>query len=69
MESKDLLCERCTHREVCSYKKIYIEAQKSVNNVNVISDDSFIRLKDITWIRPVTLQCIHYEIDNQIIAR
>lgn len=63
---KETLCTNCSHREVCSFKDQFLEAQKAVDNIEVsrpsaeINSISLIRLSNISWIKPVELVCKHY---------
>lgn len=36
MESNTLLCDRCMHREVCSLKRLYTEAQETIERINIV---------------------------------
>lgn len=63
---RETLCTHCVHREVCSNKEEFLSAMQAVNEVSVglPSKDqnigSYINLRDIKWIKPVELVCIHY---------
>lgn len=63
---RETLCTQCSHREVCSNKEEFLSAMQAVNEVSVglPSKDpnigSYINLRDIKWIKPVELVCIHY---------
>lgn len=64
---KETLCASCTHREVCSLKETYLEAQQAVDTLTFeVSagkgnrDLRLWRLRDIPWISPVELRCKHY---------
>lgn len=58
--------EFCGHREVCSLKTEFLEAQKAIDEVYVSRpcEDgkkvSMIRVRDIKHIEPVELRCKHY---------
>ena len=63
---KETQCTRCEHREVCSLKTEFLEAQKAIDEVYVSRpcEDgkkvSMIRVRDIKHIEPVELRCKHY---------
>lgn len=63
---KETQCTRCGHREVCSLKTEFLEAQKAIDEVYVSRpcEDgkkvSMIRVRDIKHIEPVELRCKHY---------
>lgn len=59
-------CGTCVHREVCSLKKEFEYVQECVDRVSInLTDDTngHMRtkyLKDISYIEPIRLRCIHY---------
>lgn len=58
---KETLCTRCSHGLVCGLKEQYLNAQMAVDRVEVSLDDrSVIDLRNIKWIKPVELTCIHF---------
>ena len=63
---KETQCTRCGHREVCSLKTEFLEAQKAIDEVYVSRpcEDGkkvgMIRIRDIKYIEPVELRCKHY---------
>lgn len=60
---EETLCTTCSHREVCSKKEDYLSAVKAVKGIMVsLGDRKAIYLKDMNWIRPVRLECIHYDV-------
>lgn len=71
-EVKETKCTRCGHREVCSLKAEFLEAQKEINEVYISrhcedgKKASMIRISDIKYIEPVELQCKHY-IPNTVV--
>lgn len=64
-------CTSCSHREVCSFKDEFLSAMKAVNEVLVglpSKDPTVactIKLREITWIKPVELTCNHYKKKNE----
>lgn len=69
-------CAECTHKEVCSLKEQFTAAQTAVNQVTVslpAEPDSnrheLIRLRDIKWIKPVDLVCIHFTKGEKFVYR
>lgn len=73
--TKETLCTRCIHREVCSLKIEFLEAQKTVDDVYISRpcDDGkkvgMIHLRDIKYIKPVELMCVHYEKKKEVTIR
>lgn len=63
---KETQCTRCGHREVCSLKTEFLEAQNAIDEVYVSRpcEDGkkvvMIRIRDIKYIEPVELRCKHY---------
>lgn len=58
---KETLCSHCDHLQVCSLKKEFIAAQQAVDNVCVsLGDRTMKDLRNFDWIKPVTLECIHF---------
>lgn len=59
--TKETQCSHCNHLQVCSFKTQFLAAQKAVDKVTVgTGDRSFINLRDISWIRPVSLECSYF---------
>ncbi len=61
-------CADCAHKEVCSLKEKFKAAQTAVDRVTVSLPEkpdsnghAFIHLRDIKWIKPVDLVCIHFD--------
>lgn len=63
---KETQCTRCGHREVCSLKTEFLEAQKAIDEVYISRpcEDGkkvgMIRIRDIKYIEPVELCCKHF---------
>lgn len=58
---KETQCTHCNHLQVCSFKAQFLAAQKAIDEVTVgTGDRSFINLRDISWIRPVSLECSYF---------
>lgn len=59
---KETQCSHCDHLQVCSYKEQFLAAQKAVDEVHVQIGDSVAKkpLSSFEWIRPVSLECIHF---------
>lgn len=58
---KETICSGCAHLQVCSLRNDMLSAISSVDNVTVsLGDNKYAMLRDIPWIKPVNLQCIHY---------
>lgn len=59
--AKESLCTRCAHREVCSLKEQFLIVQEAIDTVMIgFSDKSIVYIRDIPWIKPIELKCIHY---------
>ena len=58
---KETQCTRCGHREVCSLKTEFLEAQKAIDEVYVSRPcEDGKKVCDIKYIEPVELHCKHY---------
>jgi hypothetical protein len=63
---KETQCTHCVHREVCSLKTEFLEAQKAVDEAYVSRpcEDgkkvTTIRICNIKYIKPVELHCEYY---------
>lgn len=62
---KETMCTTCIHQDICSLKEKFLDAQKAVNGLVVydkLPDGKLgqIKLRDIGFIKPVELVCIHY---------
>lgn len=62
---KETMCTTCIHQDICSLKEKFLDAQKAVNGLVVydkLPDGKLgqIKLRDIGFIKPVELACIHY---------
>lgn len=62
---KETLCTKCEHREVCKYKKDYLNILKSVNDayVNFTTDDGKGAMKkviDYDFIGEIKVPCKYY---------
>lgn len=72
---KETQCTRCGHREVCSLKTEFLEAQKAIDEVYVSRpcEDGkkvgMIRIRDIKYIEPVELHCKHHIPDTGVNIR
>lgn len=59
---KETLCSQCDHLQVCSLKKDFIAAQQAVDNVCVsLGDRTMKDLRNFDWIKPVALECVHFD--------
>ena len=62
---KETMCTTCIHQDVCSLKEKFLDAQKAVDGLVVydkLPDGKLgqVKLRDIGFIKPVELACIHY---------
>ena len=62
---KETMCTTCIHQDVCSLKGKFLDAQKAVDGL-IVYDElptgllGQVKLRDIGFIKPVELECIHY---------
>ena len=62
---KETMCTTCIHQDVCSLKGKFLDAQKAVDGL-VVYDElptgllGQVKLRDIGFIKPVELECVHY---------
>ena len=62
---KATMCTTCIHQDICSVKKKFLDAQKAVDGL-IVYDElptgplGQVKLRDIGFIKPVELVCIHY---------
>lgn len=72
---KETQCTRCGHREVCSLKTEFLEAQKAIDEVYVSrpSEDGkttvITRIRDIKYIESIEFRCKHYIPDTGVNIR
>lgn len=58
---KETACTTCIHREVCSIKNEFLNAQREIDNLQITnSGGGVMRLCDISFIEPVNLKCRFY---------
>ena len=62
---KETMCTTCIHQDICSVKEKFLDAQKAVDGLVVydkLPDGKLgqVKLRDIGFIKPVELECIHY---------
>ena len=62
---RETMCAACIHQDVCSLKGKFLDAQKAVDGLVVydkLPDGKLgqVKLRDIGFIKPVELACIHY---------
>ena len=62
---KETMCTTCIHQDICSVKEKFLDAQKAVDGLVVydkLPDGKLgqVKLRDIGFIKPVELACIHY---------
>ena len=62
---KETMCTTCIHQDICSGKEKFLDAQKAVDGLVVydkLPDGKLgqVKLRDISFIKPVELACIHY---------
>lgn len=69
-------CAECTHKEVCSLKEQFKAAQTAVDQVIVSlptetdsTNHRSIHIRDIKWIKPVDLVCIHFAKAEEFVCR
>ena len=62
---KEIMCTTCIHQDICSVKEKFLDAQKAVDGLVVydkLPDGKLgqVKLRDIGFIKPVELACVHY---------
>lgn len=62
---KETMCTTCVHQDICSVKEKFLDAQKAVDGLvvyNKLPDGKTgqVKLRDIGFIKPVELACIHF---------
>ena len=62
---KETICATCIHQDICSVKEQFLDAQKAVDGLVVydkLPDGKLgqVKLRDIGFIKPVELECVHY---------
>lgn len=63
-------CDNCAHQKVCSLTEEFLNAQQAVNNVHVsLGERSMKNLRDFDWIKPVSLECIHFMEKRSLVSR
>ena len=62
---EETMCTTCIHQDVCSLKGKFLDAQKAVDGL-IVYDElptgllGQVKLRDIGFIKPVELECVHY---------
>lgn len=66
--SDNLLCDNCSHKEVCKNKDVYKKFQEAVRDVYISvptadlnADASMWRMVDVPWLKPTKLDCVNYD--------
>lgn len=58
---KETICSGCAHLQVCSLRNDMLSVISSIDNLTVnLGDNRTVHLSDIPWVKPISLQCIHY---------
>ena len=58
---KETICSGCAHLQVCSLRNDMLSVISSIDNLTVsLGDNRMAYLRDIPWIKPISLQCIHH---------
>lgn len=60
---KETMCTTCIHQDICSVKEKFLDAQKAVDGLiayDELPTGRQVKLRDISFIKPVELVCIHY---------
>lgn len=56
---KEIQCTNCSHKDVCSLKAEFSEAQKTIDEACLIGLTTIL-IRDIEYIETVKLHCKHY---------
>lgn len=65
--NQEILCNKCVHREVCTYKDDYLTVLKAVLNgafVHPCSDGKefdYKAVKDFDFIKDINVECKYYQ--------
>lgn len=58
---KEVVCENCSHRKVCSQKEQFLLVKKTISDVSIpIGEQTVTKLDDIPWIK-VRLNCEYFQ--------
>lgn len=72
--SRETMCARCAHLQVCMHKDQFLTAQQVVDDLefslglNEKGEVSMIKLRNIPWIRPTNLVCNNF-LENRLLTR
>lgn len=72
--SRETMCARCAHLQVCMNKEQFLTAQQAVDDLEVIfgttKDNAvaMIKLRSIPWIKPTNLVCNNF-LENRLLTR
>ena len=63
---KETVCTSCSHRKVCKLKHETLAAQEAVDKAvahigHTRDGEALKRVVDMDWLRPVMVDCIHFE--------
>ena len=58
----ELICKDCIHSNVCALKNDMLGITSAIDNIDVVASSygERVLLRDISWIKPVELKCVHY---------
>lgn len=61
VEYTESKCVTCAHSKICMFKQDFICSQKAIDELVINLGDMRIKsLLDLEFIKPVTLDCVHY---------
>lgn len=62
---RETCCAHCMHREVCKFKREFLQAINSIQDVEISSIEEngvrFVRVRDLPYISEMDLKCKHYK--------
>lgn len=75
---KVICCTSCVHRNVCSLKSQFLEAQRAIDDCAIQKSEpigdgayevSMTYIRNIDFIKPVTLECAHYIKKEEVVTK
>lgn len=66
---KETLCTNCMHRQVCTYKEQFLSVQEAVDNLTVEIGDDSVNVQNVSWLKPIKLDCRHYQYKHTLATR
>ena len=62
---RETCCTHCVHREVCKFKRLFLQAINAVQDAEISSTEEngvrLVRVRDLPYIAEMDLKCKHYK--------